>query len=66
MKMTKKCISAANKIIMAEKSYDAMLAGEIPVDNGVVLTDGLSLVFSPMSFGLSRCLSDNYDLVGGD
>ena len=66
MKITKKCVAAANKIVMAAKSYDAMLAGEIPVDGGVILTDGLSLVFSPVSFALSKCLSDNYELVGGD
>ena len=65
MKITKKCVAAANKIVMAAKSYDAMLAGEIPVDGGVILTDGLSLVFSPVSFALSKCLSDNYELVGG-
>ena len=42
-----------------------MLAGEIPVDGGVVVTDGQTLLFSPVSFGLPACLSLSSAKVGG-
>jgi len=42
-----------------------MLAGEIPVSNGVILTDGFILLHNPESFGERRCLCSNYIHVGG-
>lgn len=55
LRQTKRMIAAADKIAKSALCFDISLAGEIPVDNGVLLTDGLALVYSPQSFGLTKC-----------
>lgn len=65
MNLTKKKISAAHRIIVRARSFDTMLAGEIPTDNGVIVTDGIVTAFSPVSFGEPRCLTNDPVCAGG-
>lgn len=65
IEFTKKAKNAVHRIVVSAQSYDPMLAGEIPIDDGVVVTDGFTLLHSPKSFGEVRCLCSNYFQVGG-
>ena len=65
MNLTKKKIGAAHRIIARARSFNTMLAGEIPADNGVIVTDGIVTAFSPVSFGEPRCLTNDPVCAGG-
>ena len=66
MKLTKKTIAAAHKIVMRARSFDTMLSGEIPTENGVIITDGILTVHSPVSFGEPQCMHRNPVCAGGN
>ena len=53
-------------MITSAQNFDPMLAGEIPVEDGVIITDGVTLLHSPESFGEDRCLSTDYDRLGAE
>ena len=64
MKLTKKTITAAHKIVMRARNFNTMLAGEIPTENGIIITDGILTVHSPVSFGEPSCMHNDPDCAG--
>lgn len=61
---TNKQIKAIRKIIRNAGSFNPMLAGEIPTNQGVVLTDGIIVVRNHSSFGEDVCASDTRERIG--
>lgn len=54
-KITKKRAAAVDRIIQDGRSIDAMLSGEIPTSDGIVITDGFVLVHSATEIGRKAC-----------
>lgn len=57
MAYTKKQKAAAHLVIANMRNMDAMLAGEIHTDDGVLITDGIVLTLGPGSFDESKPLA---------